>query len=357
MREREPARVQEHPLQALPSPACCSTRSRRTCRRRRAESPGASGARGSGACGPVLQFGVEQRERRLAAGHTLHAPEHGLRVLAVVLDAHAAFALARRVLVHGQPDDCASRRASGRARARDSACRPRRRATRHAARPAPRASSRPAARPRCRGRAGARVRGIAPAGRAARNCSITPCAMPLPPWTATPGRLVERDQVVVLVQDGQLAPAWAAAGATRGVAGNAVRTGGMRSRSPAAKRVSGSDALAVHAHFSRTHDPVHVALRDALEDASEEIVDPLPGGVVAHRAVDSRHRCLTCSFAYNCPVSHAWAPPAPPRCRRQAGSDAGRPRRLARRRPRSEWPPGCRSPVGIRPRCPKKERY
>ena len=42
MREANAARVQEHPLQALPARAPCSTRSRRTCRRPRAESRDAS---------------------------------------------------------------------------------------------------------------------------------------------------------------------------------------------------------------------------------------------------------------------------------------------------------------------------
>ena len=84
-------------------PAPCSTRSRRTCRRRPAESPGASGARGSGACGPVFSSASSSASGGSWSNHIWRRRKMVSACLAVLLDAHAPLAFLRRELVQRQP--------------------------------------------------------------------------------------------------------------------------------------------------------------------------------------------------------------------------------------------------------------
>ena len=96
-----------------------------------------------------------------------------------------------------------------------------------------------------------------------------------------PGRLVDDNEHVVLEQDRHLD---GLAGAGRDGARRRGRRGPHR-RDPDdvaqdEPRV-GPDAPLVHADLPAAQDPVDVALGNALEDAGQEIVDALPGGVVA----------------------------------------------------------------------------
>ena len=108
------------------------------------------------------------------------------------------------------------------------------RGTRRAARSAPCASWPAAARPRSRGRAGAPVRGTCACGRAARSCSITPKLTPLPPCTATPAGLSMTSSASSSNRIGN--PGSRPRGRPARRPARAVRTGGMRIRSPACSR-------------------------------------------------------------------------------------------------------------------------
>ena len=176
-----------------------------------------------------------------------------------------------------QLDRGASRRASCRAPARDSACRPRPRAAARAARSAPRASWRPAARPTCRGRADARARGISRRAARARSRSIDAERDAAAAVDRESGRLVERDQRVVLVQDRRHRDAPRGRVGRRGRAdGAAVRIGGIRSSiARRARRASGPTRPPVDPDLAAAQDPVDVALRDAFQDLRQEIVDAL----------------------------------------------------------------------------------
>ena len=154
---------------------------------------------------------------------------------------------------------------------------------RAAARAALRSALRPCA-PRsgsrwCRGPAGAPARRIS-SGRSARSVSITPKLTPLPPCTATPAGLSSTRS---RSSSWTIGRADALAERRRGLAGleppAAGRTGGMRILSSTLRRVSGSGALAVHAHLALADDAVDAAARDAAQALAAR---SCPGAVRPH---------------------------------------------------------------------------
>ena len=227
-----------------------AARSRRTCRRRRSAWPSCARCTRIWCVRPVLMVTSSSVKRRRSCARD-RAPSVIARMpVGVVLGHDAARAARRR-----PAGTCAAARrspsCSPATRRRPSAsvglAASRARGTGPAARPAPSASSPPAACPRSRGRAGAPAPGTCASGRARRSCSITPKLTPLPPCTATPAGLSMAMQVLVLEQrPGIRAPAPARSAS----AGSAMRTGGTRTTSPSASRVSARGAALVHPHFA-----------------------------------------------------------------------------------------------------------
>ena len=239
MREADPVRVQEHPLQPLlrellvPREVAVLV----VAGERKAE---VREMHADLVRAPGFELGFEERERRVVRPAT---STRGGRSCA--RRARRGSTRTRRSpspvtpRLQRQLHAAHARRAICRAPARSSACRPARRAAARAAPSARRASSRPAARPTCRGRAGGRARGTARPGARARSRSITPKRDAAAAVHREPGRLVERDQRVVLVQDRRSWRASRGSAVGRRAAGAAVRIGGIRSSSPAASRASG----------------------------------------------------------------------------------------------------------------------
>jgi hypothetical protein len=93
------------------------------------------------------------------------------------------------------------------------------------------------------------------------------------------GRLVQRDEVVVLVEDRELLARPRGPGRTRG---RRRRLPGPDRRQPDAVALGQPGiracALAVHANLAGPDDPVEVALGHALERLGEEIVEALARG-------------------------------------------------------------------------------
>ena len=138
------------------------------------------------------------------------------------------------------------------------------------------ASSRAAARPRCRDRGGGRARGTShPVARRAAARSRRGLT-PLPPWTATPAGLSmariasssKSDRAAEMRRDARASPARPRARAACGCG-----------RRPTTV-LRGVHALAVDAHLAGAKDPVNMALRHALQERDQEVVDPLAGLVL-----------------------------------------------------------------------------
>jgi hypothetical protein len=106
-------------------------------------------------------------------------------------------------------------------------------------------------------------------GRAARTISISPWAMPLPPWAASPAGLSTAIRCSSSNSTGGIRPRSGGGGAA------ATRIGGIRTWSPSARRWSDRGTRLVHPHLAAAHDPVHVALRHPLARRSRKVVEAL----------------------------------------------------------------------------------
>ena len=234
-----------------------------------------------------LELGLEQRDRRVGARPGADPPEHRRRRLAFALDAHPPLALAGDVGLQRQVDPPLASRQLPRT-STGSACRSA--PSRNAACSATSAvrflatSSTPEV---SRSSRWTSSRNFA-SGRACRSRSMTPKAMPLPPWTASPAGLSSAISASSSNSIGGSGPAARRPPRRPGASGAAPRRPAPRSGRDAdlvADRQPGvrTDPLPVHPDLAAAQDPVDVALRHALEDADQEIVDPLPGRLVADR--------------------------------------------------------------------------
>lgn len=100
------------------------------------------------------------------------------------------------------------------------------------------------------------------------------------------GRLVEDQDVVVLVDDGPEHPLDERAARRAGARGRRFGLPHRRDPDPVARRdaLVGPCALAVHAHLALAEQPVDVRPRDTLQVPDQEVVEPL--AVVAFAGFD-----------------------------------------------------------------------
>ncbi len=227
------------------------------------------------------QLRLEQRQRRIVVVPHAEAAEDRLRVLrAVVLDAHAPLAFARRELREREPD-AALLVAPASAHQHDVPLVERRLAQLFVQRDERRALLRE--QHRARRVAVEPVDELEEARVRPRGAHLLdePGRDPAAAVDRQSGRLVDDNERVVLVQDRHLD---GLPGTGRDRTNCRGRRGPHRRHAhdvPEREPRIGADASLVHAHLTAAHDPVDVALRNALEDAGQEVVDALPRGVVA----------------------------------------------------------------------------
>ena len=302
MREADAVRVQEHPLQPLP-------RERLVPREiavlvvageRKAE---VREVHADLVRAPGLELGFEQRERRVGLRPHLHAPEDRAREPAVGVHAHAPLAVAGHVARERQLDraqrvaplaadqhvvalvDRAVAQLRVQSRQRAALLGDEQHARRVAVEPVHELEER------------------APPGARARSRSMTPNAMPLPPWTASPAGLSSAISASSSNRIGGSATAARAASAPGLRAGAAARIGGIRSSVAGGQPRVRPDPAAVHPDLAAAQDPVDVALGDAFQDLDAgncRCADPAPSSPTASQFTASLLKSFICLIIMPC---------------------------------------------------------
>ena len=285
MREADPVRVQEHPLEPLArerlvprevAVLVVAGEREAEVRQMDADLVGASG----------VELGVEQADRRIGVRPAVQPPKHGSREAACGVDPDAALAVAGHVGRQRQLDlahrvapfaphehrialvDRAVAQLRVQAHEREALLCDQQHAGRVAIEPMDELEER-----RRRARAADAL------DDAERDAAAA--------VDGEPSRLVERDQCVVLEQNRRQCSA--RCGRRRPAATRRRRADRWNSQliADVQARIR-PDAVPVHSDLAAAEDPVDVTLRHALEDLGEVIVDALAGTVLPHcKPVDS----------------------------------------------------------------------